>query len=77
MKMQSRKRLAVGAIAVVVSVGGAAPAAPLLPATLSIASTTLNDVTPVRWRGGGAGLATVTPPSPQSRGAYEHVEHSP
>jgi len=49
--------LAVGAIAVVVSAGGAATTAPLLPATLSIASTTLTDVTPVRSRGRGARLA--------------------
>ena len=55
--MQSRIRLAVGAVAVVVSAGGAATAAQLLPATLSIASATLTDVTPVRWRGGSAGLA--------------------
>ena len=66
----SRIQLAVGTNAVVVNADGAATAASPLPATLSIASTTLTDVTPVRWRssgaGLGAGLATATSPSPES-----------
>ena len=50
---------AVGAI-IVGMTGSSVTAAPLIPATISMASAGITDVTPVRWRGhgsGGAGLA--------------------
>lgn len=50
MKMQGRIRLAVIAVAALVSAGSTATAAPLLPATLSIAPASLTDAMPVQWR---------------------------
>jgi hypothetical protein len=52
-------RGAVGAIAVLGAAGSVATAAPLVPATMSMGSAAVSDVTPVQWQGrdGGTGVA--------------------
>src|SRR6202171_605947 len=58
-KVRRGSRVPVGAIAVLVAAGSVVTAAPLLPATMSMGSEAVADVTPVQWRGrdGGAGVA--------------------
>ena len=59
MKVLLGTRVAVAAIAISVTAGAVATAAPLVPATMSMGSAAITDVTPVQWRGrdGGAGVA--------------------
>ena len=58
-KVLRESRIAVGAIAVLVTAGAVVTAAPPVPATMSMGAAAITDVTPVQWRGrdGGAGVA--------------------
>ena len=50
-KVLRESRIAVGAIAVLVAAGSVVTAAPLVPATMSMGSAAITDVTPVQWLG--------------------------
>ena len=51
MKVLLGTRVAVAAIAISVTAGVVATAAPLVPATMSMGSAAITDVTPVQWLG--------------------------